>query len=67
MSCIDIPDVIFCDYSNGYVVVMDETSPNALKKHKIFHFTDKLLLANMAASSCLRENGLPYNFFLLKS
>ena len=34
---------------------MDGTSLNALKKQKIIHFTDKLLLANMAAFSGLRE------------
>ena len=35
-----------------------------LKKQKIFHFTDKLLLHNMAASSGLRENVYPISFLL---
>ena len=34
------------------------------KKRKIFHFIDKLSLHNMAASSGLRENVYPINFFL---
>ena len=34
------------------------------KRQKIFHFTDRLLLHNMAASSVLRENVYPINFLL---
>ena len=34
-----------------------------LNKQKIFHLTDKLLQANMAASSGLRENVYPLIFF----
>ena len=36
------------------------------RKKKIFHFTDKLLLHNMTASSGLRENVYPINFLLKK-
>ena len=36
------------------------------QKQKIFHFTDKLSLHNMAASSGLRENVYPVNFLLKK-
>ena len=38
------------------IIVIDGTSPNDLSKQKIIHLTDKLLQANMAASSGLREN-----------
>ena len=48
---------------NIYIVI-DGNTPNDLKKQKIFHFTDKLLLHNMAASSGLRENVYPINFLL---
>ena len=34
-----------------------------LNKQKIFHLTDKLLQANMAASAGLRENVYPLIFF----
>ena len=47
-----------------YFIFIDGTNPIDLKKQKIFHFTDKLLLHNMAASSGLRENVYPINFFL---
>ena len=33
-----------------------------LKKQKIFHLADKLLLYNMAASTGLKENVYPINF-----
>ena len=42
----------------------DGTNPIDLKNWEIFHFTDKLLLHNMAASSGLRENVYPVNFFM---
>ena len=45
-------------------IIIDGNTPNDLKKQKIFHFTDKLLLHNMAASSGLRENVYPINFLL---
>ena len=44
-------------------VIIDGTSPNDLNKQKILHLTDKLLQANMAASSGLRENVYPIIFF----
>ena len=34
------------------------------KPQKIYHFMDKVLLHNMAASSGLRKNVYPINFFL---
>ena len=44
-------------------------TPNDLEKknQKIFHFTDKLSLHNMAASSGLREKVYHINFLLKKS
>ena len=57
-------------YNNIYIyiinvifVIIDGTSPNDLNKQKIFHLTDNLLQANMAASSGLRGNVYPIIFF----
>ena len=45
--------------------IINGTNPIDLKKkQKIFHFTDKLSLHNIAASSGLRENVYPINFFM---
>ena len=45
-------------------IFIDGINPNVLKKQKIFHFTDKLLLTNMAASSGLGKNVYPIIFLL---
>ena len=45
-------------------VMIHGNTPNDLKKQKIFHFTDKLSLHNMTASSGLRENIYPINSLL---
>ena len=47
-------------------ILIDGINPNDLKKQKIPHFPDKLLLTNMAASSGLRKNVYPI-IFLLKN
>ena len=54
--------VIF-SFCYSYVLI-DGTSPNDLSKQKIIHVTDKLLQANMVASSGLRENVYPIIFFV---
>ena len=43
-------------------MLIDGINPNDPKKQKILHFTDKLSLTNMAASSGLRENVHPIIF-----
>ena len=45
-------------------VLIDGTSPIDLSKQKIIHLTDKLLQANMAASSGLRETVFSMIFFV---
>ena len=47
-----------------YRELLQLISKKKKKKKKIFHFTDKLSLHNMAASSRLRENVYPVDFFL---
>ena len=45
------------------LVIMDGDWSKDLNKQKILHLTDKLLQANMAAFSGLRENVYPIIFF----
>ena len=52
-----LTSVILCVCNNGWNWSKD------LNKQKILHLTDKLLQANMAASSGLRENVYPIIFF----
>ena len=52
------------DIKNMYFYQNGGKNPNNCQKQKIFYLTGKLLLHNMAASSGLRENVYPNNFFL---